>query len=207
MRKAASSEAACAFGALGDPPQRASQRWFTNVRTQPAYRSGTEYRAGMSDLVTVRLLTPDDWAVAREVRLAALADAPEAFASSLERERARTEHDWREMLAPERGVRAVAEAGGAVAGVVGAFSRGDHGEVVWMWTRPERCGQGVGAALVTFAVDWCAGNGLPCRLWVVDENESARRFYERLGFAYTGRSQPVPNDQDRTELEMAYQPS
>jgi ribosomal protein S18 acetylase RimI-like enzyme len=31
------------------------------------------------------------------------------------------------------------------------------------------------------------------RLWVVDGNPRARRLYERLGFAATGRRQPLPS--------------
>ena len=165
------------------------------------------YGAAMPDQVTVRALHPDDWALARTVRLAALADAPDAFASSLERERAKTEQDWRETLGPDRGVRALAEVDGAPAGLIGAFSRGDHGEVVWMWVDPRVRGSGVGESLVAFALDWCARGGLPCRLWVVEGNDPARRLYQRLGFVLTGASQPVPNDPSRVEVQFAYQPS
>jgi ribosomal protein S18 acetylase RimI-like enzyme len=38
---------------------------------------------------------------------------------------------------------------------------------------------------------------------VTSINEPAIRFYERLGFARTGRTEPYPNDQAVIEYEMA----
>jgi ribosomal protein S18 acetylase RimI-like enzyme len=38
---------------------------------------------------------------------------------------------------------------------------------------------------------------------VTSVNDSAIRFYERLGFARTGRSEPYPNDPSITEYEMS----
>src|SRR3954452_8807907 len=70
--------------------------------------------------VRVRPAEPDDWASLRDVRLRALADAPEAFASTLEKERSVAEDEWRgrtrgTFLAHEDG-RIVGMAGGFVTG-------------------------------------------------------------------------------------------
>ncbi|GAA3444913.1 GNAT family N-acetyltransferase [Planomonospora venezuelensis] len=53
--------------------------------------------------IDVRRLTPEDWRTFRDIRLAALADAPEAFSSSLAREQAYDDARWQAMMAPERG--------------------------------------------------------------------------------------------------------
>ncbi len=40
------------------------------------------------------------------------------------------------------------------------------------------------------------------RLMVTSNNAAAISFYEQLGFACTGRSEPYPNDAAVVELEM-----
>lgn len=55
-----------------------------------------------ADSVCVRRLRPEDWNVTRELRLAALADSPEAFGGSYSEAAERTPEQWRAW--PRRGV-------------------------------------------------------------------------------------------------------
>ena len=89
----------------------------------------------MSEL---RRLGPDDWEMFRDIRLRSLADSPDAFGSTLEREQAFTEDDWRRRLAGP--VFAVLDPDPVAVG--GLFD--DDGVLhVWgMWTDPAHRGRG-----------------------------------------------------------------
>ena len=92
----------------------------------------------------LRRLTPDDWAVLRDVRLRALADSPDAFGSTLEREQPFDEKEWR-----RRSVRPVwvAEVDGRPVAMAGAFTNDGVLQVWGMWTDPDHRGQGVARLL------------------------------------------------------------
>lgn len=155
--------------------------------------------------VVVRRVGPDDWRFWREARLAALADAPEAFSSTLAREQRFDEATWRQRLAPETGVRAMAYLGEQEAGIVGTYLPEDaeHPELVSMWVRPAARGSGVADALVAEVVAWARERRhSEIRLWVVDNNEAARRLYLRHGFALTGETMPYPHDPRLCEQRM-----
>jgi ribosomal protein S18 acetylase RimI-like enzyme len=160
--------------------------------------------------VDVRQLGPDDWELWRDARLAALADSPSAFASTLEREQAYTEQRWREWLAPDRGLKALAGADGGVAGIVGVWvpeDRDGAGELFSMWVHPSWRGRGTGDRLVAEALAWARRQELKALdLWVVGDNAAAERFYTRHGFRRTGESQPYPPDPSVTEYVMRREP-
>lgn len=58
------------------------------------------------------------------------------------------------------------------------------GEVWVIAAHPARHGTGLGSSLVLAGMDHLAGRGLPTvSLWTEEDNEPARRMYERLGFS------------------------
>jgi GNAT superfamily N-acetyltransferase len=150
-----------------------------------------------TETIVVRRLTPDDWRVWREVRLAALADAPHAFGSSLDRERAFDEATWRERLGPENGVSAVALLDGRPVGAIGGYTPPGATVVllIAMWADPGLRGRGIGDALVGDVLAWARDNGWRrVELRVADGNTAARRLFERHGFAPTGHSEPLESN-------------
>ena len=162
--------------------------------------------ATMGGMVLVREAEPDEWELLRDVRLAALREAPYAFGSTYAREAAFTEEQWRGRLA-SRSVTFFAFAGEPAnakpAGLAGVFEEDGVPEVVSMWVSPAARGHGVGEALVTAAAGWAkARDHDTVYLWVTETNAPARKLYERLGFAPTGERQPLPSDPSLDEIRM-----
>ena len=83
----------------------------------------------------------------------------------------------------------VAEHDGEAVGVV-AVRRG------WLdglYVVPERWGTGVAGELHDAGLDHLRGLGVTaCRLWVLEGNTRARRFYERRGWELDGTTRVVP---------------
>lgn len=176
-------------------------------------------------MVLVREIGPEDWQVLREIRLAALLEAPFAFGSSYEREVAFTEAEWRGRLTsgsgtflaylPKIGPAGIAGALREQPGVAdaageqpdpGAARENGTAELVGMWVSPRARGRGVGGALITAAADWAKTRGFrELHLWVTATNSHARGLYERHGFVVTGESQPLPSDPSLTEMGMRRQ--
>jgi ribosomal protein S18 acetylase RimI-like enzyme len=159
----------------------------------------------------IRRLTPADWAAVRAARLAALAESPHAFASTLEREQSLTEADWRGRLGRAASFGAwIAGPPAALEGQITTFPEPDatDGPAVWhlvgMWISPRLRGSGVAAALVAAVCELARDQGgSHMVLWVTDVNARARAFYARTGFTPTGERALVrPEEPDHWEGRM-----
>lgn len=82
-------------------------------------------------------------------------------------------------------------------GAVKGFVTVDGDEIRRLFVEPCLWGRGIGHALLTEAM---AKGGR--RLWALEKNVRAIRFYERHGFRLTGRKKPV-DDTEETLVEMA----
>lgn len=64
------------------------------------------------------------------------------------------------------------------------------GELYSIYVDPDHLGEGIGTVLITAAKEGLAAAGFPdMRLWVLEENHRARRFYERHGLRPDGTTQ------------------
>lgn len=151
-------------------------------------------------MTAVLELGPDDWRDWRRLRLRALADAPEAFGSTHQRELEFTEQEWRDRLS--RGpVLALLAAGEPVA--VGGLLVGylPVPQVWGMWTDPASRGRGHGGRILDSLLGAGPAVGQAIELHVNVANTGARRLYETRGFVATGELSPLrPGSTERIEL-------
>jgi GNAT superfamily N-acetyltransferase len=160
--------------------------------------------------VHVRRITSEDALLLKEVRLAALEEAPSAFGSTHAAEATCSDAEWRE--------RASAGAAGndramffavlqdAVVGLAGGYRDEPSSatvELVSMWVAPPARNRGVGSVLVDAVATWAAAtNARTVSLWVTRGNTSAEQLYASMGFIASGETQPLPSDPTMEEARM-----
>ena len=150
----------------------------------------------------VRGLEADQGPIYRELRLAALRDAPYAFGATLSDALATdpasfAEHARRQATS-ELTTSFVLYSENEPVGMIGAFFE-DAAErqafVCALWVRPAVRHLRGGELLVSTAMTWLAQRGArSVYAWVADANARARIFYEHLGFIVTGEHQTLPSD-------------
>ncbi|HSO94143.1 MAG TPA: GNAT family N-acetyltransferase [Candidatus Dormibacteraeota bacterium] len=154
------------------------------------------------DRIVIRRLLADDWEEFRSIRLRALADAPQAFSSTLDEALRLADDEWRHRL---RGrVQFIAITGGGAVGTAGGLEDGAGAQLISMWVDPRARRSGVGSRLVTAVSEWARDCGCAALcLWVVEANLAAEGLYLRCGFSRTGKSKPVGSAHPgRQEFEM-----
>jgi len=150
------------------------------------------------------VLDPDDWQLWRELRLPALAEAPDAFGSTLAEWSGAgdTEQRWRTRL---HGValNLVLTANGGSVGMVSATAPDIEGQVelISLWVAPAARGQGVGDEAIRQVLAWARREhpGSRIVLSVKTDNDSASRLYQRHGFVDAG---PSPDDLDERLMRL-----
>jgi ribosomal protein S18 acetylase RimI-like enzyme len=148
-------------------------------------------------VVTLKPITPESVASFRAARLAALRDAPRAFGSTYATESLLPDAEWDRRVAQWQGERSIcylAWDGDDACGIAAGFLDDDDAtmaHLVSMWVAPTHRCRGVGRLLVNGIMDWARSvNAVTLRLTVTSCNDEAIRFYERMGFRKTGRTEP-----------------
>lgn len=162
-------------------------------------------------MIVIKPVTPLNAAIFKAVRLGALQEAPYAFGSTYAKESQFPDSEWLarvERMNGERGAGFLAMDGDTACGIVGSFldqNNQSQAHVISMWTAPTHRQRGIGRLLINAVLKWARRrNARSLVLMVTSNNGPAVRFYERLGFTRTGRSEPYPNDPAVVEYEMCY---
>jgi ribosomal protein S18 acetylase RimI-like enzyme len=153
--------------------------------------------------VTVHVLGGQDWQTYQQIRLSALQDAPDAFASSYEEEKDYDEEFWRLRLG--RSSRLLACVDDEPVGIVsvGRAGEDDVAELFGMWVVPSQRGRGVAWQLTEAAAEHARGQGRRAiKLWVSTDNGRAVAFFSSYGFRPGNERRPMTNDPDTAEVAM-----
>ena len=166
-----------------------------------------EPEPGLHPGLRVEPVTDATWRAYRDVRQAALIDSPRAFWTTYAQSAARTDEDWRALVATGPALWLAWDLDRPV-GTVGLAHGDDQPDdevyLVGMWVAAPARGSGAATALVEAALAHAADVGR--RRVVLDvarENTRACRFYLRRGFALTGETGTMPWDPTCVEVRMA----
>ena len=157
----------------------------------------------------IRQLAREEWALLRDLRLAALTDAPDQFGESYALASHRSAEDWLDLtLSDAPGAASgtfIAEVDNVAVGM--AFAIQDRtvvatGRLGGMWVSSSARGIGIGTALIGAVLDWSRDAGMRrVRLWVV-QSTRAEKLYRSARFIATGRQKPFPGDDHRSVIEL-----
>ncbi|MFF4987856.1 GNAT family N-acetyltransferase [Streptosporangium saharense] len=159
-------------------------------------------------MVELRVLGPDDWPLWRELRLAALAEAPAAFGSKLADWQGEGDREdrWRGRLEIPGSHNVVALLDGEPVGMASGLPMdgGDAVELISMWVSPRARGRGVGDGLILEIERWALRRrAATLRLCVMPGNDAAAALYGRHGFRDTGEPGDLLEDGVGREVVMA----
>lgn len=143
-------------------------------------------------MIEVRAIRPDEGELLRDVRLAALRNAPGAFLETEAEVASDPDEVWATRAAASTGegdqLIMLALADGRPVGMAGIArqigQRRRHRATLWgVWLDPGHRGRGVGRQLVSAALDWARAREVRAvYLEVVENEDPSWSLYGRLGF-------------------------
>lgn len=141
----------------------------------------------------------------RAIRLRALAEAPDAFATTVKETQGWGMESWESQI--EKLQTFIWREGEADLGMVRGTaheSNPEAGHLISMWVAPEARLRGIGTALVDEVIEWAIRRGFRRLVLDVGEaNVAARALYENRGFVLTGVTRALPPPREHVkELEM-----
>ena len=123
-----------------------------------------------------------DWPLWRAARLAALADAPEAFPGAATEWAEGGEQRWQERLLDPSALKLVAVIEAAPVGLVRGVLEDGTAWLHSLWVSPQLRGRGVADELIAGVEEWAQPRAASINLAVVPGNVAAIALYRRHGY-------------------------
>lgn len=156
-------------------------------------------------MIEIRQINQNEWQLLRQVRLAAVADSPQAFADTLEKTQQMPQSLWqRRALSGSEGKDsycAVALDGSNPIGIAVGLTDADEPKrtfLVSMWVAAQYRGTSIAPSLLQRVLSWATSIAAEIIMaGVKPGNDRAARFYERNGFrVYFKEIPPHPATSD-----------
>lgn len=158
----------------------------------------------------IRTLAEHEWALYKNLRLAALAESPEAFGSTFTREVQLTDAEWAIRLASQGNAASnypiVAELADQPIGL--AWGRIEAAQpalahLYQVWVHPDYRRLGAGQQLVEAVIAWAVSqHAQTLELGVTCGDTPAMRLYRRAGFEPVGQPEPIRPGADQLGQTM-----
>jgi len=135
-------------------------------------------------MVSIIVVTEDDWSAWKSLRLRALQEAPYAFRSTYDDWKDAPEERWRQRFRNPESLEIVADRNGSLVGLAGGTpgERPRTVELVSMWVEPSARGTGIVDALIAAVERWASIRAAELWLAVMPTNGRAIAAYSRHGF-------------------------
>jgi ribosomal protein S18 acetylase RimI-like enzyme len=144
--------------------------------------------------MNIRMTQARDWALLKQARLAALLDAPTAFAVKYDTALGYEDKTWEERATSSPGLTFwLAFENTELVGMIGAgVNQNQRFNLIGMWVNPAARGSGVAKELVNTVKTHAAQNGYDTiYLDVSPNNNRAVQFYYNQGFAFVDEWEPL----------------
>lgn len=160
--------------------------------------------------MNIRPLLPPEWEMFRELRLHALKTAPGMFESTYQQASARSEADWRALLAPERQQIFGLFDGDKLVGISGVFTSRDDdatAQLIMHFILPEYRGRKLSRLFYDAGIDWARRRKTFHRIIVAarESNAASIGAMRAAGFQPIGREThtwPDGATEDEIRFEM-----
>lgn len=157
-------------------------------------------------MMIIRDTAVEDWEILKDIRLAALRDAPTAFGVSYATAAAYTDSDWRDRASSASPAFVLAFMEGVAIGIAGhAVSKSGELNLIAMWVKPDQRGTDAAAGLVEAIKARAVARGHSrVVLSVSPENVRAAALYRKQGFVFLPEWEPIASQPGIDAQKMAW---